>query len=117
VEYAPCHVCGELTSEYSNAVCNFCVRVYHLALRNDIPAKDCGQVWINEEHLALEFACNACITEFQSARVPQRLDAPATYSTDASSPQTEAASRRRYTRREGMTASALVRGKRKAMRR
>jgi hypothetical protein len=66
-QFASCSVCGELTSEYSNASCNFCFRPYHLALRNDIPSKDCGQVWISEEHMSLEFACNPCIGQ-QSIR-------------------------------------------------
>ncbi len=48
-----CRVCGEPTTEHSNAVCSWCTAPFHLALRQDIPAKDCGQVWISEELLAL----------------------------------------------------------------
>ncbi|MEO9256626.1 MAG: hypothetical protein ABI305_13885 [Tepidiformaceae bacterium] len=34
---------------------------YHLNQRADIEGKDCGQVWISEEHLGLEFACDTCL--------------------------------------------------------
>ena len=43
------------------AFCNSCGNLYHLNQRADMPGDDCGQVWINEEHLALEFACNVCL--------------------------------------------------------
>lgn len=98
VEFAPCSICGEQTSEYSNAMCNFCSRPYHLALRNDIPAKDCGQVWISEEHMSLEFACNTCIAEQQGSQSATRTEAPR---------------KRRYARREGVSAASVVRGKRR----
>jgi hypothetical protein len=102
-QYAPCSVCGEQTSEHSNAMCNFCFRPYHLALRNDIPAKDCGQVWISEEHMSLEFACNTCIGQ-QSVPTAK----PATL-TETPKP--------RYARREGKSASAIVREKQRRTRR
>lgn len=94
--YAPCHVCGELTSEHSNALCNSCGSPFHLALRNDIPAKDCGQVWINEELLALQFACNRCLSgEAREESIPPLL------------------TQRRYARHEGTRAAAIVRGRRR----
>lgn len=43
------------------AFCNACGNLYHLNQRADMAGTDCGQVWINEEHLALEFACNNCL--------------------------------------------------------
>jgi hypothetical protein len=43
------------------AECNWCDRRYHLNQRNDVAGKDCGQVWIDEQHLALQFACNDCL--------------------------------------------------------
>lgn len=43
------------------AYCNACGQAYHLNQRSDLPGADCGEVWINEEHLALEFACNTCL--------------------------------------------------------
>jgi len=46
---------------HTEAFCNACGLAYHLNQRLDLPGKDCGQVWISEEHLALEFACNTCL--------------------------------------------------------
>ncbi len=43
------------------AHCGICGKLYHLNSRADLPGDDCGQVWINEEHLGLEFACNSCL--------------------------------------------------------
>jgi hypothetical protein len=43
------------------AECNACGRPYHLNQRNDLAGDDCGEVWISEEHLGLEFACNTCL--------------------------------------------------------
>jgi hypothetical protein len=44
-----------------SAECNWCEGRYHLNQRNDIEAKDCGQVWIDEQYLALQFACDNCL--------------------------------------------------------
>ena len=55
-----CRVCSEAVEESTSAVCNGCGERFHLNLRNDREGKDCGQVWINEEFLALEFACFVC---------------------------------------------------------
>ena len=49
------------------AECNWCDQPYHLNQRNDIEAKDCGQVWIDEQYLALQFACNTCLGEGDGA--------------------------------------------------
>ncbi len=56
-----CHVCGQAADEANSAVCNSCERRFHLRLRNDADGKDCGEVWINEQYLSLEFACFACL--------------------------------------------------------
>lgn len=44
-----------------SAECNWCDSRYHLNPRNDIEARDCGEVWIDEQYLALQFACNTCL--------------------------------------------------------
>ena len=44
-----------------SAECNWCDSRYHLNQRNDIEAKDCGEVWIDEQYLALQFACQTCL--------------------------------------------------------
>ena len=58
-----CVVCGEVAAAAMTAECNWCDSHYHLNQRNDVEAKDCGQVWIDEQYLALQFACNTCLGE------------------------------------------------------
>lgn len=55
------------------AHCGACGRLYHLNSRADLPGDDCGQVWINEEHLGLEFACNTCLNPPEDPE-PDALD-------------------------------------------
>ena len=56
-----CSVCGDEMESHNEATCDNCGKTYHLNQRMDLPGKDCGQVWINEGHLALEFACDRCL--------------------------------------------------------
>jgi hypothetical protein len=56
-----CIVCSEQAPRSGFAQCNWCDAYFHLNQRNDIEAKDCGQVWIDEQFLALQFACNNCL--------------------------------------------------------
>jgi hypothetical protein len=56
-----CSVCGEGLTEATGALCHGCGYAFHLNQRTDVPGKDCGDVWINEVHLGLEFACNGCL--------------------------------------------------------
>jgi hypothetical protein len=58
---ARCSVCGEEIPRGMSAECNWCNGAYHLNQRNDTEAKDCGRVWIDEQYLALQFACDACL--------------------------------------------------------
>lgn len=62
-----CAVCNEAVEAHTEAVCNSCGQTYHLNQRNDLPGKDCGEVWINEEHFGLEFACNTCLHPEEAA--------------------------------------------------
>jgi hypothetical protein len=66
-----CTVCEEATEPHTEAVCNGCGEIYHLNQRADLPGKDCGEVWINEDHQALEFACNRCL---HPEEAPANLD-------------------------------------------
>jgi hypothetical protein len=66
-----CSVCGEVIGEKMGAVCNTCSQPFHMNQRNDVPGKDCGTVWINEQFLALEFACQRCLDEVSP---PRRAD-------------------------------------------
>ncbi|MDP9238302.1 MAG: hypothetical protein M3P30_13075 [Chloroflexota bacterium] len=43
------------------AECNWCDQRFHLNQRNDIEGKDCGEVWIDEQYLALQFGCARCL--------------------------------------------------------
>lgn len=57
----PCVVCGEPTDETNSSICNGCGQRFHLNQRSDRPGKDCGEVWVNELYLALEFGCFNCL--------------------------------------------------------
>jgi hypothetical protein len=68
-----CVVCGEPVAAAMSAACNWCDGRYHLNQRNDVEAKDCGQVWIDEQYMALQFACDNCLKgESQPARQAPR---------------------------------------------
>jgi hypothetical protein len=60
-ETQACAVCGGVMAPAQSAECNWCDARYHLNQRNDVEGKDCGQVWIDEQFLALQFACNTCL--------------------------------------------------------
>jgi hypothetical protein len=66
--------------------------------RMDQPGKDCGEVWINEEYLALEFACAACL--HGEAAAPPGI-------------QSERPPRKRYLRRSGTRAADIMRERRR----
>lgn len=56
-----CVVCEEPVGEKTSSVCSACGERFHLNQRNDREGKDCGDVWINDQYLALEFACRRCL--------------------------------------------------------
>ena len=56
-----CRVCGQPADESNSAVCNSCGQRFHLNLRQDSEGLECGEVWIDEQYLALEFACFVCL--------------------------------------------------------
>lgn len=58
---AACTVCDEPLRADAQADCYSCGRFFHLGLTADSDIADCGQVWIDDEVLALQFACNRCI--------------------------------------------------------
>jgi hypothetical protein len=74
-----------------SAECNWCDGRYHLNQRNDIEGKDCGAVWIDEQYLALQFACSNCLAA-------NGLAPPTLVAAPDSTPRAEP--RRRYRRRE-----------------
>jgi predicted amidophosphoribosyltransferase len=56
-----CAVCGEPADEDNSNLCNNCDQRFHLRLRDDADGSDCGEVWINEQYMSLEFACFTCL--------------------------------------------------------
>lgn len=66
-----CSVCGLTIAVHMFATCDSCGKAYHLNQRTDLAGTDCGQVWINEDHLGLEFACDSCLNP---PEVEARLD-------------------------------------------
>jgi hypothetical protein len=56
-----CVVCGEELTAPNVATCMSCFQEFHLQMRMDVPGKDCGQVWLNETHMHLEFGCLTCL--------------------------------------------------------
>jgi hypothetical protein len=76
-----CAVCGEEAAANMTAECNWCGSSYHLNQRNDVEAKDCGQVWIDEQYLALQFACNTCLAgdDQPSAKPARSAERPRKY--------------------------------------
>ena len=95
-----CVVCREPGASAMTAECNWCDARYHLNQRNDVEGKDCGQVWVDEQYLALQFACNGCLAGTE--RDPNRLEM---HSSPVASPSQRSANRviepraRRYKKR------------------
>jgi hypothetical protein len=94
-----CSVCGETAPWPATAECNWCDQRYHLNQRNDIEGKDCGLVWIDEQYLALQFACNTCIADADRAGGVAPVAAPASRAPRTTSADGDAPRRRRYRRR------------------
>ena len=46
-----------------SAECNWCDQRFHLNQRNDVEAKDCGQVWIDEQYLGAAVRLQYCLAE------------------------------------------------------
>ncbi len=60
-ETSTCAVCGQPVEESTSALCGECDRPFHLNHRNDVDGKDCGEVWVDDQFLALRFACFTCL--------------------------------------------------------
>jgi hypothetical protein len=89
-----CVVCGEQAEAAMTAECNWCNGRFHLNQRNDTEAKDCGQVWVDEQYLALQFACNTCLAGTDRA---EAVSAPT--STPPTLRRSPAERQRRYKKR------------------
>ena len=75
-EVGPCVVCGEPAAEGASSVCNSCGGRFHLNQRNDGDDKDCGAVWIDDQYLALEFACRRCLDAHRPPPATPRIVRP-----------------------------------------
>lgn len=58
---ATCAVCSGPVDDGNSRICHNCERPFHLRLVESAHGEDCGEVWINEQYLSLEFACNKCL--------------------------------------------------------
>ena len=58
-----CVVCAAPLQTDAQADCYRCGGYFHLALTTNSSVEDCGQVWIDDEVMALQFACNGCLDE------------------------------------------------------
>lgn len=65
----PCAVCARPLCPDAQADCYSCGQYFHLGLTANSDVEDCGQVWLDDEVLALQFACNSCL-EAQSGAAP-----------------------------------------------
>ena len=70
---ATCSVCNEPVEASTSALCSQCGEPYHLVLTNAGEGKNCGEVWLSEEFLALQFGCEGCLTEAQT-KTPARAE-------------------------------------------
>jgi hypothetical protein len=73
-----CAVCGKTAPAAMTAECNWCDERYHLNQQNDMPeGKDCGSVWIDDQFMALQFACGKCLAGGESPiRLSQAANVP-----------------------------------------
>ena len=65
-----CSVCDEAVEPHTDSLCGACGQTFHLNQRADLPGKDCGEVWINPEHLGLEFTCMTCLAAVRQTPAP-----------------------------------------------
>lgn len=71
-----CIVCRQAVDASASAQCNWCDERFHLNQRNDIAGKDCGQVWIDEQYMALRYACHACLAREATPAAPSPAAVP-----------------------------------------
>ncbi len=68
---APCVVCGDPAVPDGRSDCYICGEYFHLRLTTTAEGPDCGDVWIDDEVMALQFACRRCLDERMN---PQAAD-------------------------------------------
>ena len=77
----PCVVCGEPAEPEARSDCYRCGEFFHLRLTTTATGPDCGDVWIDDEVMALQFACRNCLAEQAGELTPEVDEPPAAEST------------------------------------
>ena len=72
-----CHVCDGEIGDLELADCLLCGRQFHLQMVEGAAGADCGDAWIDDEVLALQFACRPCIEKHVGANAAGSDAAPA----------------------------------------
>ena len=85
-ERPDCTVCAAPVESGASAFCSECAEPFHLVLTNeaatgdgssgDVAGKNCGEVWLNEDFLALEFGCARCLAVARGAPPPPAAPPP-----------------------------------------
>ncbi len=130
-ERPACTVCASPVESGASAICSGCAEPFHLVLTNEAPTgdesandvagKNCGEVWLNEEFLALEFGCARCLVVARGAPTPPIPPAapPPGRSPAHDSPRgasrsaTHSATTSGPVRRQGLSAREIVRRRRR----
>ena len=56
----PCSVCGDTLPEVHHTLCETCGSAFHFRMMENVQAKDCGQVYMDEQACTTLFICNPC---------------------------------------------------------
>lgn len=101
-----CVVCDEPAPPDGRSDCYICGEFFCLRLTTTATGPDCGDVWIDDEVMALQFACRTCLDERMNEGT-----APEVMSQSPEPPAEE--SRRVYRAAPGASARDLARRRRR----
>lgn len=65
-EAGSCHICAQGLVAEDTASCHLCYKDFHLAMTIQSQTKDCGQIFMNNDTLALAFVCNQCLSQVEA---------------------------------------------------
>ena len=68
-------MCGGDTHDNNSVVCYRCNRRFHLNLLNSGADKDCGDAWLDDETMALAFACTECLAKERAEEAGEMMPA------------------------------------------
>ena len=98
-----CVVCDEPAAPEARSDCYRCGDYFHLRLTTTATGPDCGDVWIDDEVMALQFACHNCLAEQRGESTPIPDD------TSRAQPVAEVSPKRSRRASEGASARDLAR--------